>query len=103
MDMDRVQLHPTGFVNPADPGSLSKILAPEALRGSGGILVNYQGRRFANELGEYCLVIVHMIHMNHVYKAGGHLHVMCEITDICTCLQYVYVCSRMCACVYIVL
>lgn len=48
---DLVQLHPSGFVDPAAPASLSKILAPEALRGSGGILVNDKGERFCNELG----------------------------------------------------
>lgn len=49
--MERVQLHPTGFVDPSQPGSTSKFLAPEALRGSGGVLLNQQGHRFANELG----------------------------------------------------
>jgi len=48
---DLVQLHPSGFVDPAAPSLLSKILAPEALRGSGGILVNASGERFCNELG----------------------------------------------------
>ena len=50
IDMDKVQLHPTGFINPADPANPTKILAPEAIRGSGGILVNSEGRRFVNEL-----------------------------------------------------
>lgn len=37
-------------MDPADPTNLSKFLAPEAMRGSGGILVDYQGNRFADEL-----------------------------------------------------
>ena len=49
--MDKVQIHPTGFLDPADPSNPSKILAPEALRGSGALLITKQGKRFANELG----------------------------------------------------
>jgi len=30
VDMDKVQLHPTGLVHPANAGSLSKFLCPEA-------------------------------------------------------------------------
>lgn len=50
MHMDQIQIHPTGFVNPDQPNAPSKILAPEALRGAGGILVDHCGRRFVNEL-----------------------------------------------------
>lgn len=50
VDMDQVQLHPTGFIDPADPSNPTKYLAPEAIRGSGGILVNSEGKRFVNEL-----------------------------------------------------
>ncbi|KAI8099149.1 FAD binding domain-containing protein [Halteromyces radiatus] len=49
VDMDQVQIHPTGFVDPNNPTAMSKFLAPEALRAYGGILL-YQGRRFVNEL-----------------------------------------------------
>uniref|UniRef100_A0A915J4C7 fumarate reductase (NADH) n=1 Tax=Romanomermis culicivorax TaxID=13658 RepID=A0A915J4C7_ROMCU len=48
--MNRVQCHPTGFVDPKDPKSKTKRMCPEALRGFGGILVNNEGHRFANEL-----------------------------------------------------
>ena len=48
--LDQVQIHPTGFVDPTKPDDNSKWLAPEALRGSGGILLNAQGDRFVNEL-----------------------------------------------------
>lgn len=44
------KVHPTSLVDPSDPTNLSKFLAPEAMRGSGGILVDAQGKRFANEL-----------------------------------------------------
>jgi NAD(P)H-flavin reductase len=50
IDMDKVQLHPTGFIDPKQPRNHTKYLGPEALRGSGGILLNQQGFRFVNEL-----------------------------------------------------
>lgn len=50
VDLDQVQIHPTGFVDPGQPQSTTKFLAPEKLRGNGGILLNSQGRRFVNEL-----------------------------------------------------
>jgi len=52
VDMDKVQVHPTGFVNPQNPNELRKFLAPESLRASGGILLNHHGKRFVNELGK---------------------------------------------------
>ncbi|KAI0836615.1 Flavocytochrome c [Hypoxylon sp. FL0890] len=50
VDMDSVQIHPTGFVDPKDPGAAYKFLAAEALRGEGGILLSATGERFINEL-----------------------------------------------------
>lgn len=50
VDMDSVQIHPTGFVDPKDPGAAYKFLAAEALRGEGGILLSSTGERFVNEL-----------------------------------------------------
>lgn len=51
VDMDKVQVHPTGFVDPKNRYIKDKFLAPELLRGVGGILVNDNGDRFCNELG----------------------------------------------------
>ena len=51
VDMDKVQVHPTGFVDPKNRYVKDKFLAPELLRGVGGILVNENGDRFCNELG----------------------------------------------------
>jgi FAD-dependent fumarate reductase len=49
VDMESVQIHPTGFVDPQNPGARLKFLAAEMLRGEGGILL-HDGRRFVNEL-----------------------------------------------------
>ncbi len=41
--MEQIQIHPTGEVN-------SHLLITEAVRGNGAILINREGRRFANEM-----------------------------------------------------
>merc|ERR1712151_183186 len=51
IDLEWVQVHPTGLVNPSDPDAKVKFLAAEALRGVGGLVLNRDGERFANELG----------------------------------------------------
>ncbi|KAF3923040.1 hypothetical protein ABW20_dc0104631 [Dactylellina cionopaga] len=51
IDMEKVQVHPTGLVDPKDPKNKWKFLAAEALRGEGGILLNADGNRFCDELG----------------------------------------------------
>lgn len=51
LDMDSVQVHPTGFVDPANVSAPIKFLAGEMLRGEGGILLGPDGKRFVNELG----------------------------------------------------
>ncbi|CAN0343057.1 unnamed protein product, partial [Discosporangium mesarthrocarpum] len=62
VDMDQIQarlrtcVHPTSLVDPADPTNLSKFLAPESMRGSGGLLVDGSGRRFVNELATRVVV-----------------------------------------------
>jgi len=50
VDMEAVQVHPTGFVDPKNRDAFTKFLAPEAIRGSGALLLNAQGERFVNEL-----------------------------------------------------
>jgi flavocytochrome c len=50
VDMDFVQVHPTGLVDPSDPNAKVKFLAAEALRGVGGLLLDAHGNRFVNEL-----------------------------------------------------
>jgi flavocytochrome c len=61
VDMDRVQLHPTGFVDPNKPEEHTKTLAAELLRGVGGLLLDRNGRRFADELGTRQAVVNAML------------------------------------------
>eukprot|EP00004_Rigifila_ramosa_P016136 TRINITY_DN37_c0_g1_i3.p1 TRINITY_DN37_c0_g1~~TRINITY_DN37_c0_g1_i3.p1 ORF type:complete len:663 (-),score=188.25 TRINITY_DN37_c0_g1_i3:31-1944(-) len=51
VDMEYVQVHPTGLVHPDEPDAKVKFLAAEALRGVGGLLLDREGNRFCNELG----------------------------------------------------
>merc|ERR1712113_354748 len=51
IDLEWVQVHPTGLVKPDDPDAKVKFLAAEALRGVGGLVIDKNGKRFANELG----------------------------------------------------
>jgi flavocytochrome c len=51
IDMEKVQVHPTGLVDPNEPDAKVKFLAAEALRGVGGILLTSDGKRFCDELG----------------------------------------------------
>ena len=50
VDMEHVQVHPTGFVDPSDPNSSTKVLCGEMMRGVGGILLTPDGHRFVDEL-----------------------------------------------------
>ena len=61
VDMEYVQLHPTGFVDPSDRKNPVKVLAAEVLRGIGGILLNRKGKRFVNELGTRKAVVEAML------------------------------------------
>merc|ERR1719252_498193 len=51
IDLEWVQVHPTGLVKPDEPDAKIKFLAAEALRGVGGLILDCNGKRFANELG----------------------------------------------------
>merc|ERR1712060_736033 len=51
IDLEWVQVHPTGLVKPDDPDAKVKFLAAGALRGVGGLVFDANGKRFANELG----------------------------------------------------
>jgi predicted heme/steroid binding protein len=51
VDLEAVQVHPTGLVHPDDPDAKVKWLAAEALRGVGGLILDNEGKRFCNDLG----------------------------------------------------
>jgi len=51
IDLEWVQVHPTGLVKIDDADAKVKFLAAEALRGVGGVLIDKTGNRFCNELG----------------------------------------------------
>ena len=66
-DMEKVQIHPTGFVDPTDPRNPNKVLAAELLRGVGGMLIDSSGKRFCNELGTRAYVTDKMLEHDPVY------------------------------------
>ena len=68
--MDKVQVHPTGFIEPSQPLAHTKFLAPEALRGCGAILLDAGGKRFVNELGRRDHVTGQMMQRCKPYKVG---------------------------------
>lgn len=58
VDMDKVQVHPTGLIDYGDTDVISGktqprflFLGAEALRGEGGVILNNKGERFCDELG----------------------------------------------------
>lgn len=56
VDLQHVQVHPTGLVHLDDPDNRTKFLAAEALRGEGALIIDRDGNRFCNDLGtrDYC-------------------------------------------------
>lgn len=75
IDMDKVQLHPTGFIDPKDPSNSTKFLGPEALRGSGGVLLNKNGERFVNELDLRSVVSKAINEQKNVYPNSNGCNV----------------------------
>nr|CCC90370.1 unnamed protein product [Trypanosoma congolense IL3000] len=82
VDMDKVQLHPTGLINPKDPANSTKFLGPEALRGSGGILLNKQGKRFVNELDLRSVVSKAIMEQKAEYPgSNGSMFAYCVLNE----------------------
>ncbi|ESL07380.1 NADH-dependent fumarate reductase [Trypanosoma rangeli SC58] len=80
--MDKVQLHPTGLIDPKDPASATKYLGPEALRGSGGVLLNKRGERFVNELDLRSVVSNAIIGQGDEYPgSNGSTFAFCVLND----------------------
>ncbi|KAK7194671.1 NADH-dependent fumarate reductase [Novymonas esmeraldas] len=82
VDMDKVQLHPTGLIDPKDPANKTKYLGPEALRGSGGVLLNKNGERFVNELDLRSVVSQAINAQDNVYpNSGGSKFAYCVLSE----------------------
>jgi succinate dehydrogenase/fumarate reductase flavoprotein subunit len=60
VDIEKVQVHPTGFVDLKDPSNPQNILAAELIRGIGGILVDQSGKRYVTTtiicVGVLCMI-----------------------------------------------
>merc|ERR1711966_605791 len=84
IDLEWVQVHPTGLVKPDGPDAKVKFLAAEALRGVGGVLIDRDGKRFANELGRRDYVTGQMWKNKPPFrlclnkKASTEIHWHCE-------------------------
>jgi len=68
--MDKIQVHPTGWVDPTDPKNPTKILAAELMRGVGGMVLK-DGKRFCNELGTRAYVTDKMLQSDADYASTG--------------------------------
>ncbi|KAL3805535.1 hypothetical protein ACHAW5_005596 [Stephanodiscus triporus] len=79
IDMEKVQVHPTGWVDPKDPLNPGKVLAGELVRGVGGILINQSGKRFCNELGTRAYVVDKMFSHDRYYDQSKKWNVSSEI------------------------
>lgn len=76
VDLEKVQVHPTGLVDPNDPQAKVKFLAAEALRGVGGLLLDNEGKRFVDELQHRDYVTGKMWENGKVRRSVlGHTHV----------------------------
>jgi len=82
VDMEKVQLHPTGWVDPADPDSGTKTLAAELMRGVGGLLFNVSGSRFCNEVSTRANVTHNILLHDEVYASTGAWQRGRDIPDI---------------------
>merc|ERR1719453_2375006 len=84
IDLEWLQVHPTGLVKPDDADAKVKFLAAEALRGVGGVLIDREGKRFANELGRRDYVTGRMWKNKPPFrlclnsKASNEIHWHCE-------------------------
>lgn len=59
-DLHAVQVHPTGLIDPSEKDNKVKFLAAEALRGSGGIILNNKGEKICDDLGKRDYVTMRM-------------------------------------------
>lgn len=87
IDMDKVQVHPTGLIEYDDLDVIEGkkqprflFLGAEALRGEGGIILNNKGERFADELGTRDYVSTEML--KQIEQGNGPLRlVLCTESE----------------------
>lgn len=75
VDMESIQIHPTGFINPSEPQARVKFLAAEMLRGEGGILL-HGGKRFVNEMDtrEHVSNVIMKLPVTSSHVSNGNRH-----------------------------
>lgn len=98
IDMDKIQIHPTGLIDINDQNNKIKFLAPEYLRGNGSILLNKNGERFCDELetrnhivqqmslqksNVFYLIIPESLHLNVDFYVKKKLIYKSNIFDFC--------------------
>ncbi|KAF7945579.1 hypothetical protein EAE96_010346 [Botrytis aclada] len=71
VDMEKVQIHPTAFVDMKDTSNPTKFLAAEMLRGEGGVLLMH-GRRFVDELETRKIVTGKIMEGGEIVRSEGH-------------------------------
>ena len=71
VDMDKIQLHPTGWIDMANENATTKTLAAELMRGVGGVLLNGNGQRFCNEVGTRSYITDSMLKHDEEYAKSG--------------------------------
>ncbi|TGO10808.1 hypothetical protein BTUL_0125g00220 [Botrytis tulipae] len=71
IDMEKVQIHPTAFVDMKDTNNPTKFLAAEMLRGEGGVLL-MGGRRFVDELETRKVITGKIMEVDEILRSEGH-------------------------------
>ncbi|KAL7475463.1 hypothetical protein ACHAW6_001375, partial [Cyclotella cf. meneghiniana] len=67
VDMEKVQVHPTVWVNPSDPSNPGKVLAGEPMHDVDSMLIDCDGKRFCNKLGPRAYITDKMFSQNPLY------------------------------------
>jgi len=70
VDMEKVQVHPTGWVDPKDPLNPGKVLAGELMRGVGGILINQSGKRYVPQGFNHLVYLILTTQRSNVDLSG---------------------------------
>ncbi|TGO39142.1 hypothetical protein BHYA_0059g00060 [Botrytis hyacinthi] len=71
IDMEKVQIHPTAFVDMKNTNNPTKFLAAEMLRSEGGVLL-IGGRRFVDELETRKVIVGKIMEAGEILRSEGH-------------------------------